>query len=207
VSQLRDSRGEDGLLLGHRVLNKIKERIKSYKKICKSGEQASKGEKIKHFDLNEGVAWFNDAVSRNALGPSSFKQNALRLVQTAANRIIFEGVLDDSLSRAEDLVVKLPPNTVERLDFFLSEGLTGSGFDTTKMGRLQDNYKYFVWLYHRSEWGYSRRGETKTQIDKNEVTNRMQDLLADSDQLAKSNSKPVSSLVGAALSSSDRQDG
>lgn len=207
VSQLRDSRGEDGLLLGHRVLSKIKERLKSYKKICKSGKQTSKGEEIKHFDLKEGIAWFNDAVSRNALGPSSFKQNALRLVQTAANRIIFEGVLDDSLNRAEDLVVKLPPNTIERLEFFLSEGLAGSGFDTARMARLQDNYKYFVWLYHRSEWSYSRRGETETKIDTEEVKSRMEDLLEDSDELAKSNSKPISRLVGSDSSFPDRKVG
>jgi hypothetical protein len=190
VEQLKQSADDNGRL-GRKVIEKFTERIGTYKKICERGEQISKGEAIVHFDLKEGCAYLDDSRSRNSIGPSSFKQNALRLVQSCVNKILFKGILRESVERSQELVTQLPANTVSRLDFFDAEGLTAN-FPERERQRLQDNYKYFLWQYHRSEWGYSRRNQVKLQVDATDVRERMADLVADSKKLERSAPTAVS---------------
>jgi hypothetical protein len=192
IDQLRNETSGEQITMGRRVIEKFRERIKSYNKICTQGKQTCHGEVINHFDLQQGLSFFNDSVSRRSIGPSSFKQNALRGVQNAVNRRLFGTFIDDSPDKAKKITEEFPANTIDRLSFLRSEGMTSGDFSQTIMGRLQDNYKYFLWQYHLSEWNYSKRGETSVPIDSSEVGKRMSDLINDVKTLANANPTALS---------------
>jgi hypothetical protein len=192
VQQLKYGAEADGdSSLGKKLIAKINDRIGSFKRTCKTGKQTSKSNEIVHFDLNAGCSHFDESISRNGIGPSSFKQSALRLVQSSVNKVLFKGLLREPLERAQELAIQLPANTVQRLDFFKAEGLVGDLPEQQKT-RLQDNYKYFLWQYHRSEWSYARERLTTITVDAKEVKERMNDLIEDSSRLAISSPTAVS---------------
>ncbi|HMO02434.1 MAG TPA: hypothetical protein PKD37_05705 [Oligoflexia bacterium] len=66
--------------IGKKLLEKLKERIRSYRQISETGKQKAKGEEIVHFDLDRGEAYLDADKNRGSIGASSFKQSLLRFV-------------------------------------------------------------------------------------------------------------------------------
>ena len=168
------------------VTKRIKERIATFRKICERGWQSCRGSTVTHFDLNAGEAYFDNSISRFAIGPGSFKQNALRLTQNCLNLFMFREISSCSRESGIDLTLALPTNTVDRLAFLSGNGL----IDRTKMPyavveRIADNYSYFMWLYHQSEFNYVRGGAVSISYNRDEVKSRISDLVSDCLSLSK----------------------
>lgn len=171
--------------LSRRILHKIQDRIKDYRRVSRMGTQKYGDATIQRFDLDQGLVYFNDSISRTGIGPSSFKQSLLRLVQSCVNKIIFRTVAEANLTDGKAFLRQLPNPTEERVDFFREIGLVSSKrFQEGPSERLKDNYSYFLWQYHRSEYAFSHRRETAIAINGSEAKDRRDDLVADATSFA-----------------------
>lgn len=140
--------------LGKKLAGNEKSRLKDHAAISSTGENTIRGERTKHFDLDEGTAHY--ALSEDISGVSqlSFKLGPLRLVQTAiVHRIITalrqRGVSVESVC---DMLEDMQTQTTRKLAFLHSASL--STVSPRVIADLIDNYQYFLWLYHTSEFRY-----------------------------------------------------
>ena len=169
--------GEGGSL-GSRLARRIGERVAKYRKAAREGAQHAHGGEIVHFSMSTGEAYYDHELHRTALGPSAFKHNILRLVQTTLTRSIINRVRDLGLAAGEVLLRHLPQNTCEKLSFLESEGVFNRGkLPHGKLELLKDNYLYFLWLQHQAEYAFFHQRSTRIVFDAKTAAERRDDLV------------------------------
>lgn len=157
---------------GRVIIDKFGDYLRRAKKIAKEGKGRFKGSEITHFDLEEGVAFYDNESSTGALR-SSFKQGPLRLVQFGLTQDIMKKIRNKDFDL--DLMDHLPQNTVDRILFFETEGKVKPAHQ--KIESLVDNYKFFLWQYHLAQENWRTEEKKETAFDKAEVRERLNDLV------------------------------
>lgn len=126
----------------------LKDRGREYKKIIFKGSNIFKGEQKLHYNLEEGIAYYNE---KN--GQLSFKLGPIRYIQ---NRLTLEILSKmDSL----DFLLSVPANTEERIAFLKENE------------EILDSYKYFIYLYHQTQFN------KEIYFEKKEVIERLEGIL------------------------------
>lgn len=151
--------------VGAAVFKKIKSRVRDHSKITLSGLQKYKGNVIQHVDLENGFAYYN------LEGKHSFKQGPLRTLQFALVRDQIRSIREG----CSNLILGLPRGTVGKLNHLAV--LDKLNLSSGELSDLTDSYKYFLWLYHKSQWSAQRNGCEKIEIDSAEVLERSNSLV------------------------------
>ncbi len=143
-------------------LKKIKARAKDHARISLSGTQHYKGEELRHFDLDEGLAFYNRKKKQ------SFKQGPIRTLQFSLVRDQIKAIRGGNDFRY------VPKGTVGKLNnLYVRNKL---GLSQNEVSDLSDSYKYFLWLYHCSQWANKKDGTEIIGFDKVEVSERLNSL-------------------------------
>lgn len=175
LSELRDV---DQGAFGKKLIKRIGERLTHYRSITRAGKQTVQGNDVEHFNIDKGEAYYDQELNRTALGPSSFKQSLLRLIQNTINREVLHHLRELDSVAARDFLLKLPTNTEARIRYLDQEGV----FNRDKLNhaaseKLIDNYLYFLWLYHQSEYCYLHHANKVIAFDRTLVKERREDVL------------------------------
>jgi len=150
--------------VGKSLYGRIKEKVRSHRKVTVSGVQSYKGQEIKHFDLDAGMATYDPEA-----GLYSFKQGPLRAVQYSLVRDQMKAIRNGSSAS-----ISLPSNTVDKLNMLEVQNNTSLTHDQVR--DLADSYKYFLWLYHRSQAAYATKGLKEIGFDSSQVRDRVKSL-------------------------------
>ncbi len=150
-----------------RINKKLKGRKKEYKKSTEIGMNKFRGKNKIHYDLESGIAIFDPNK-----GQGSFKYGPLRYIQTELTRNVIKHL---NQNKTKSFIKNYPSSTVERLEYFKEEGLVS--IPDTDLIEVQDNYQYFLWMYHLSEEAYQDLGKKRIRFDKKEVKNRIENTL------------------------------
>lgn len=120
----------------------LKNKIRNYKKIMLTGKNKFKGKEIIHYDLEEGVTYCNKENFE-----LSFKIGPLRYIQT---KIAYETLkyFKEKPSLLE--AIKIPRNIIHRIEYFKPI----SKKNNFELDEVEDDYKYFLNLYHLCEISY-----------------------------------------------------
>ncbi len=175
--------------LGVKIRDALHSRFKEYRRKFVTGREGGTGKNqdVVHYDLDEGVAYLAEQHTHDQVGPSSFKHSALRFIQTTLLRLITKKV--DTSSTTEDaaeFLVALPANTCEKIEFLKDRTALSGGknnLSESQIAELADNYLYFLWLYHRSQYTVSEQMQGTIAFDKQEVQRRIRDTEAICNQL------------------------
>ncbi len=164
----------DGLLnefinkdIRKRINKKLKRRKKEYGKATATGMNKFKGKNKIHYDLESGIAIFDPNK-----GQGSFKYGPLRYLQTELTRNVVKHL---NQKRTKSFFREYPSSTVERLEYFKDQDLVK--IPDTDLLELQDNYQYFLWMYHLSEEAYHNTKRKRIRFDKKEVKKRIENTL------------------------------
>lgn len=161
---------EFGGPLGARIKGHMKTLKFRAKKIMATGIGTFRGEDIKHYDLNGGVAFFSNSNDRD-VHAASFKYGPLRFVQySVADNVVKYFARNPNLN----FLQVFPTNTVERILTLESEGLTKLSHE--QVAELVDTYKFFLWLFHLSQFNFKEKQQTETSFDRQEVSERIKSL-------------------------------
>jgi hypothetical protein len=148
--------------LGSSIFEKVKDRTKEHRFVTSTGTQKySRGELLKHFDLDNGLAYYNPQQK-----VWSFKQGPIRAIQYALVRDIIKYLRHGG---NKNLVSSLPSNTIEKLNLLEVDHLLALSHN--QLSDLSDNYKYFLWAYHKSQNAY-KCGLSQVDFDAVEVRER-----------------------------------
>ncbi len=151
---------------GEKLYDRIKSRAKDHRRIVLTGVQRFKGDELRHYDLSSGVAFYNPSEHLWA-----FKQGPLRAVQYALVRdqirVLREGV-------DPQMILELPRNTVVKLNALEVEN--ASGLSSDQIQELSDHYKYFLWLYHKSQSAHLNDKSSQITFDAAEASKRCKSL-------------------------------
>jgi hypothetical protein len=151
---------------GKSILKKIKHRGREHLVATKTGIQKyNKNISLLHFDVDKATSFYDPEARL-----WSFKQGPLRAVQYA--------IVKDSLKfiRSEndaDFIFDAPRNTVQKLEFLMDENILS--LSKGGLSDLLDNYKYFLWLYHKSQWMFNK-GVDVVSFDSREVRDRCKNI-------------------------------
>jgi hypothetical protein len=147
---------------GKSILHSAENRARQHKNILRTGRQVYSGEEIKHYDLERGIATYDPSHKM-----WSFKQGPLRAVQFALARDIARSIYSGMDPAA---FFEVPVNTVEKLNALEVQGLLNRNAQQARS--LCDNYKYFLWQYHKAQANYAE-GITQNGFDSHEVRERL----------------------------------
>jgi len=150
---------------GKAIYGRIKDKVLEHKKTTRFGTQKFKGNLISHYNPEDGVAVYDPDTYTE-----SFKQGPLRFVQYLFVRDAIKTIREGEESTK---VLYLPRNTVKKVDKLEVKGMLG--ISPSQASDLKDNYKFFLWAYHRSQEAYNI-GQTKLQFDKKEINDRLNSL-------------------------------
>ncbi|MEM4336515.1 MAG: hypothetical protein QXG86_00735 [Candidatus Woesearchaeota archaeon] len=150
---------------GKTIFEKIKSRVKEHCDVSSTGVQHYKGKNIQHFDIETGIAFYDPQEKI-----WSFKQGPLRTIQYAIVRDMIKAL---RAGIEPDTILTLPSNTVDKLNKLEIEDMTAISEQAIK--DLTDNYKYFLWLYHKSQMEYSK-GKKEIGFDSQVVKERCESL-------------------------------
>lgn len=142
------------------------------RQISETGKGLFKKQEITHFDLDEGVAFY-DCEHVNSTHRGSFKFGPLRLVQYGLAVDLIRHIRDKNFDL--DLLEHMPTNTVDRLNFFETEGR--SGLSQEEIEDLSDCYKFFLHQYHLAQEAWRADKSNKTFFDRDEVKVRLDDVV------------------------------
>lgn len=169
---IEDWRGADG----RRIRDILSNRRRSTRVIMASGTQMWKYHTVRHYDIQQGIAYFNDMPSEDgaSIQLRSFKSGPLRFVQVTLELTIVELVRRlcnaEKLDAAVAMLRDLPTPSVDKLDFLFGEGQIR--LNKEDVAEVIDCYLAFLQLYHTSENLY-RQGQTCMEFDRNEVSERI----------------------------------
>jgi len=131
--------------LGKPVIKRIMGGLKSHKKVTGTGIQRYKQQDVKHFDLEEGLAFYDPDKNK-----WSFKQGPLRLAQYAFVRDKIRLIRGDC--PLVDKILNVSKNTVDALhELSVMDNLAISPETASE---LADHYKFFLWNYHVAQQNY-----------------------------------------------------
>ncbi len=102
----------------------------------------------------------------------SFKLGPLRYVQYSFAQSLLRNI---GLERIYEWM-NLPTNTVDRLLCLEGEKLTS--LSEQEISEVADSYKFFIWLFHRSQHAFIQEHQTVTYFGANEVKERIRNLEA-----------------------------
>ncbi|MFT4312013.1 MAG: hypothetical protein ACMXYF_02190 [Candidatus Woesearchaeota archaeon] len=153
--------------LKRKIYRRTQERWKYHQTTTKTGVSHFKGKKIKQFDTESGIAYYDGNYE------NGFKQGPLRAVQFALGRdlVDFFRNSDRPILGKKVFLESLSYNTVNRLFDLDVEGLLT--LTDTELDELTDSYKFFLWAYHSSQVNFSENGLKETPFDSNEVKQRL----------------------------------
>lgn len=120
----------------------LRNKIRNYKKIMLTGKNKFKGKEIIHYDLEEGTTYCNKESFE-----LSFKIGPLRYIQT---KIAYETLryFKEKPNLLE--AIKIPRNIIHRIEYFKPM----SKKNNFELDELEDDYKYFLNIYHLCEISY-----------------------------------------------------
>lgn len=153
--------------LGARIREHVKSARYNAKLAMRKGTQRFRKQDIAHFDLDEGIAFYDESPDSLGGMSLSFKVGPLRFVQYSFADWALKFAC---LSGDGNPFKKLPSNTVDRFLMLEAEGLTRLSHGQFR--DIVDAYKYFLWLYHSSQFNF-KNGSTSTQFDKSQVRERI----------------------------------
>lgn len=146
---------------------KIKDRLKDHLQVSNSGIQKyNSTTTLLHYDFENSEVMYDPDKKL-----WSFKQGPIRSLQYAIVRDVMRGVLDN-FSNSNQLL-NLPQNTIEKLNYAEVSGYTKRSH--SEINDLTDSYKYFLWLYHKSQKSY-RDGFSSMSFDVPEVKERLKSI-------------------------------
>lgn len=141
---------------GKGISRKLKSRVGQFRGICiKGGDQLFNGQVVKHFDLDEGILYYdpNEYIGSVKYGP-------LRMVQM---RIAYD--ITRLIRRYDDpsgFMRELPSNTSQKLAYLEEENV--GRLEVSELKELIYYYNYFLWLYHKSQYTYLNYHEKKIEV-------------------------------------------
>ena len=147
---------------GKSIFRRTKNKVKTHSKVTLTGIQRYRGQEIMHYDLNEGIVFYD---SENNIW--SFKQGPLRTIQYALTRDFVRKIREKKNFRE---ILDLPKNTISRLNSLKENG--NLELSDMQLRDLKDSYKYFLWKYHISQLNYRNRNKNFVEFDKSEVKER-----------------------------------
>ncbi|MBU5537083.1 MAG: hypothetical protein QW818_00410 [Candidatus Aenigmatarchaeota archaeon] len=151
-----------------RIMRKIRDKRKESQRIMETGCQKFKGSFITHFDLNRGLALYQ---TDNGGGEArSFKYGPLRYVQLKILEELYN-LIEKGYGHA---ILEMPTNTAERLIWMHDINLLKLTSDEVK--RVINSYRYFLWLYHLSQYLHHQKGYNELQFDAEEVKEHLETL-------------------------------
>lgn len=161
---------------GRKILEIERSRRRRYAVTCRGkegdrsiiGTNRKGGKELRHFDLDEGIATYDPD---NELG--SFKHGPLRLVQVALSCSIGHAIYVESAN--ERLIQDCPGNTVNKMHFLREQGVIKASF--RDVSEYADLYKYFLWLYHQSEFVFRTSGVTQHAFDSRQAQENLASLV------------------------------
>lgn len=133
---------------------------RSASKTTAEGKNTIAGVDAVHFDLENGVVFFNPEAYQ-----LSFKVGPLRLVQST---LLVETVKHMRREKKPDFIRSLHSGIVNRLDQLADDNMLNLG--RRFVTELQEHYAFFLRLYHRSEIAYTTNNQTSRQLEPEEVT-------------------------------------
>jgi hypothetical protein len=162
--------------LGHSIRSKEKDRLKDHARLTKTGINTFKGQTVQHFDLEQGTATYRLSEEISGISATSFKQGPLRLIQTAVVLRLIDVIRSEefTVDSADELLSEMETQTTRKLSYLHALGL--SKIHPGVMAGIIDNYKYFLWLFHQSEYAYYADKQTKILFQKQEVKERIHDI-------------------------------
>lgn len=140
---------------------KLNDRLRGYRRTCKKGLEEQILDYVDskdgvHFSIPSGIAYFHPESYRKG-----FKYGPLRLVQEKLVNSVLK-----YCTRYDDptaLLVNMPFQTPDRLDYFREEGVLSLSQST--VDDLSEAYRFFTHNYHRSELEYLRSDQSFTEFD------------------------------------------
>ena len=158
--------------VGRRILDSMVSGRRRARQICESGKGSFKKQEICHFDLENGVAFY-DSEHIDLPHRGSFKFGPLRLVQYGLAVELIRKLRDKDFDL--DLLENMPTNTVDRFNFFETEGRTG--LTQNELSDLTDSYKFFLHQYHIAQENFRVDRQNTTSFDINDVRSRLGDIV------------------------------
>jgi hypothetical protein len=131
---------------GKKMIDREKQRLADFHKICRNGTQSRGDVTISHFNLDEGVAYYSNDPHR--IVPRSFKYGPLRLMQGYLTSRILVSARRNTVPT--QTLTRIPPNTKQKIAMLKDEGVLRINAEEAE--RLTDLYLYFLRLYHLSEY-------------------------------------------------------
>ncbi|MEM2121984.1 MAG: hypothetical protein QXU20_05000 [Candidatus Woesearchaeota archaeon] len=171
----------DEIITDRKIVKSVSERFKEYLKINNSGKQRWKNREIKHYDLEQGLLYYDENPESVTFGP---KYGPLRTIQFFIAKNLLQKPLDIMLgdkNKTKELYRKLfyimPRTTIERIDF-LSEELINKRsilpLSKESKNELKDNYNYFLMQYHKlQEIYFINKNRIIVTTDKKELKERI----------------------------------
>ncbi|RJQ21202.1 hypothetical protein C4580_03080 [Candidatus Woesearchaeota archaeon] len=162
-SELRGTAGKD-------VLHSLKNRVRDFREVIKTGKQKFNQETtLQHFDLNEGIAYYDPA--QKLLG---LKAGPLRYTQVRTLRESLGAARTTDEATARRILLDSPASIPLRLEFLSEQGVLP--FTEQQRKTVEDTYFFALAAYHQSQIRYWQIGERKTLFDAREVRERLSDL-------------------------------
>lgn len=157
---------------GSRLSDRVKRRLRDTRNSMNTGTKMWHGQRVTDYDLNEGVAYFQDIKDVNL---RSFKSGPLRFVQTAMERALVQLARTCSDPKeVERVIAKMPTPTVEKFGHLHDAGIINMAI--SDISEVVDCYITFLQLYHISE-RMAKSGQTTTEFDKQEAKERIDAIL------------------------------
>lgn len=174
---IREAITEGPGAIGTKMRSREKDKLKKHAKILTTGRNSMRGEEVEHFNIEEGVAHYNLSDEIHGVTQTSFKQGPLRLVQTAVVLKLLDTFRDpeNSPEYSEELLSEMETQTTRKLSYLHAMGITE--VSTEVMADLIDNYMYFLWLFHQSEYQYYANRNSAVPFDRAEVSERLEDVI------------------------------
>lgn len=147
----------------HSILSRLKKKSKEYKSVTISGKQKWGKAILNHYDLEQGVAFYDPEHKL-----WSVKQGPLRLVQFSLVKDLVRKIRENNSDSS--LFLNLPKNTIEKISRIEAERMTP--LSSAEINDLSDCYKFFLHLYHKSQFCYVQNGEKLVEFDSKEVGER-----------------------------------
>lgn len=162
---VQEVQGEDH----HTIVKGLKKRFDDYKRVARTGFQKFKEKKIKHYNLDSGMMFYNPP--QNIGG---FKYGPLRLIQSVIELKCIDVIHKLSSTDACAFVTNLPTNTSEKTSYLESYN---QGLASIKAQQdLVSHYLYFLWQYHRAEYAFLTSEEVMVPFDSVEAKSRIEDV-------------------------------
>jgi hypothetical protein len=149
---------------GSRIADRVTDSARNHRHVAATGQQRYKGMPKNHYDLESGIAVYDPEK-----GLYSFKQGPLRAIQFSLVRDQIRALRNGAdVSR----IIKLPQNTVQKVNALQANDLMA--VSPQEVRDLADNYKFFLWQYHKPQIAYTNGGNTEMGFDAREVKERCQ---------------------------------